>query len=87
MSDQQFDEEIEYDALRQFAWHNGYFAQVHKNFDPLRQPPERKMAYWYLQRSKKENPEAAPHELSILRYALADEVYTYINEHRKQANG
>ncbi len=78
------DEQREYDLLRSFAWHNGYFAQVHRQFDPARQPLGRERAFWYLQRSKKENPNLAPHEATILKYATSDEVYNWINEHRKQ---
>lgn len=77
------DDEIEYDALRNFAWAHGFFAQIHKNFDPLRQRPGREAACWYLQRSKKQNPTVAPHEPTILRYALASEVYDWINEWKR----
>jgi len=79
----EMDEAREYDALRNFAWSLGFFAQVHKNFDPLRQRPGRESACWYLQRSKKQNPEVAPHEPTILRYALPEEIYDWLNEFKR----
>jgi hypothetical protein len=79
----ELDEQLEYDALRNFAWSLGFFAQVHRNFDPLRQRPGRENACWYLQRSKKFGGRLE-HEQSILRYSTAEEIYAWLNEYRKQ---
>ena len=79
----QLDDALEYEALRTFAWHHGFFAQVHRNFNPLLQRPGRERACWYLQRSKKQNPSVAPHEPTILKYSTADEIYAWINAHIK----
>ena len=77
----ELDDQREYDAVRNFAWASGFFAQVHKSFDPLLAAPERKNAFWYLQRRKKFGGE---HENTILKYSTAEEIYAWINEHRKQ---
>ena len=78
------DDQLTYDHLKNFAWALGFFAEVHKNFNPALARPGREKACWYLQRSKKQNPNVAPHEPSILRYALASEVYDWLAEYRKQ---
>jgi hypothetical protein len=76
----ELDEALEYDALRNFAWNHGFFAQVHRNFNPLLQRPGREHACWYLQRSKKFGGE---HEPTILKYSTAAEIYDWINEYRR----
>ena len=77
------EDQLSYDHLKNFAWALGFHAEVHRNFDPLRQRPGREQACWYLQRSKKQNPEVAPHEPSILKFALASEVYDWLLEFKK----
>jgi hypothetical protein len=77
----ELDQQLEYDLVKNFAWHHGFFAQVHKNFNPLLAAPGRENAFWYLQRRKKFGNE---HEQSILKYSTAEEVYAWINEHRQQ---
>jgi len=79
----ELDEAESYDALRNFAWSLGFFAQIHKGFDPLRQRPGREAACWYLQRSKKQNPDVGPHEPTILKFSTAEEIYAWLNEYRK----
>jgi hypothetical protein len=76
MSDQH-SADSEYDALRNYAWHNGFFAQIHRNFDPLLQWPGREDACWYLQRQKKDGGE------SILKYRTAAEVRAWIDDYRR----
>jgi len=76
----ELDEALEYDALRNFAWNHGFFAQVHRKFNPLLQRPGREHACWYLQRSKKLGGE---HEPTILKYSTAAEIYDWINEYRR----
>jgi hypothetical protein len=68
------EDQLSYDHLKNFAWALGFFAEVHKNFDPARQRPGREAACWYLQRSKKQNPKVAPHEPSILKYRTPAEI-------------
>ena len=81
---QNLDEMYEYDALRNFARSLGFHAQVHMNFDRLRAAPGREDACWYLQRSKKQNPIAAPHEPTILKFAKAEEIYAWLQTYREQ---
>jgi hypothetical protein len=79
----EIEDKLEYDHLKAFAWAHGFHAEVHKNFNPSYQRPGREAAFWYLQRSKKQNPKMAPHEPSILKYALAQEVYDWILAYKK----
>jgi hypothetical protein len=72
---------LSYDTLKSFAWRHGYHAEVHKFFDPLRQPPGREEAMWYLQPSMKQHGETT--RTTILKFALAQEVYDWILEHEK----
>ncbi len=72
LDQQQLDDQREYDALRAFAWSQGFFAQVHRNFNPLLQRPGRENACWYLKLRKKFGAE---HEHSILKYSTPDEIY------------
>lgn len=74
----------EFDHVRKIARDLGFFAQVHAGFDPGRAPPGREDAFWYLQRSKKQNPTVAPHEVSILKFARASEVLDWLYEYRMQ---
>lgn len=80
----EMDDAESYDALRNFAWSMGFYAQIHKGFNPALARPGREKACWYLMRSKKQNPNVAPHEPTILKYALASEVYDWLAEYRKQ---
>ncbi len=80
----ELDEALEYDALRNFAWSMGFFAQIHRNYDPCRRRADGSPGgCWYLQRSKKFQGEGAPHEPTILKYATADEVYAWLNEYSR----
>jgi len=79
----ELEDALEYDHLKAFAWNLGFHAEVHKHFNPLLSRPGREKAFWYLMRSKKQNPEAAPHEPSILRYALASEIYDWLLEFKR----
>jgi hypothetical protein len=84
MSSHEMDES--YDALRAYAWANGFFAQIHRNFNPLLQRPGREDACWYLQESNRHNP--GQKRTSILRYSTSQEVRTWIDEwKRQQTNG
>jgi lipoprotein NlpI len=83
MSESDLDERFEYDALREFARALGFHAQVHQGFDRLRAAPGREDACWYLQRSKKFSGRLE-HEPSILKFALASEVYSWLVEYRAQ---
>ena len=74
---------LSYDTLKAFAWRYGFHADVHKHFDPTRQPPGREEAMWYLQPSLKQHGEAI--RTTILKYALAQEVYDWILEHKRQS--
>ncbi len=74
---------LEYDALREFARALGFHAQIHQGFDRMRAAPGREEAFWYLQRSKKFSGRLE-HEPSILKYALASEVYAWLVEFRAQ---
>jgi hypothetical protein len=77
------DAALEFEALRQFAWHHGFFAMVHRNFKPL--PGQDPRRCWYLQRKRdRANPHV--HMDTILKYSTAEEIHAYIDEHRKQAN-
>jgi hypothetical protein len=77
------DDLLDYDRLKAFAWEIGFHAEVHRNFNPLLQRPGREGACWYLQRSKKQNPEVAPNEPSILKYSTPAEIYDWLIEYRK----
>jgi hypothetical protein len=79
----ELDDQLEYDHLKNYAWALGFHAEIHKHFDPAKARPGRESACWYLMRSKKQNPGVAPHELSILKFALASEVYDWLVEYRK----
>ena len=76
----ELDDRREYDATKNFAWQHGFFAQVHKNFDPLLATPGRENAFWYLQRRKKFGNE---HEPTILKYATPQKIYDWINEWKR----
>jgi hypothetical protein len=76
--------EISYSMLKSFAWANGFHAEIHRGFNPMSQPVERTDAHWYPQISRKQHPEIGPDEnISILSYALAEEVYDWIVKHKK----
>lgn len=77
------EDQIEHDAIKNFARALGFYAQIHRNFDPLLAAPGRENACWYLQRSKKQNPNVAPHEPTILKFALASEIYDWLNEWKR----
>jgi len=77
------EDQLEYDHLKAYAWAFGFHAEIHKHFDPARSPPGRENACWYLMRSKKQNPGVAPHELSILKYSTAAEIYDWLIEYRR----
>jgi hypothetical protein len=77
----ELDDQREYDQLRAFAWRMGFFAQIHRNFDPLRQRPGRENACWYLQRSHKFGGRLE-HEQSILKYSTPEELYAWLSESR-----
>jgi hypothetical protein len=79
----ELEDRLEYDHLKAFCWAAGFHAEIHKHFRPELAALGREKAMWYLQRSRKENPTVAPHELSILKFALASEVYDWVNEYRK----
>ena len=70
----------DYDALRNYARHLGFHAQIHRTFDPARQPIGREDAVWYLQRSKKFGSD---HEPSILKYAKAEEVRAWLDDFKR----
>jgi hypothetical protein len=70
---------LSYDTLKAFAWQHGFHAEVHKFFDQTRQPPGREEAMWYLQPSLKQHGETT--RTTLLKFALAQEVYDYILEH------
>jgi hypothetical protein len=85
MSAREMDEMEEYDAVQRLARSLGFFAQLHRQYDPCRRRPDGSLCGpWYLQRSKKQNPNAAPHEPTILKYATADEIFAWLHEHQKQ---
>jgi hypothetical protein len=69
---------LSYDTLKAYAWQNGWHAEIHAHFDPLRQPG-REEAMWYLQPSLKQHGETT--RKTVLKYALAAEVYDYVLEH------
>ena len=76
----EMDDTESYDATKNFAWHHGFFAQVHRGFNPLLAAPGRENAFWYLQRRKKFGNE---HEPTILKYATSQEIYDWINEWKR----
>lgn len=73
----------EYDALRAFARQLGFYVNIHRNFNRLLAAPGRENACWYLQRSKKFGSRME-HEPTILKYRTADEIYSWLNEYRRQ---
>jgi hypothetical protein len=74
-------QELEYDALQNLAWSLGFFAQIHRGFDPLRQAPGREAACWYLQKSNQHQP--GQHRESILKYQTAEEIHAWLIEFRR----
>jgi hypothetical protein len=76
---------LSYDTLKAFAWERGFHADVHKGFNSSYQRPGREQAMWYLQPSKKQTN--AEHATTILKFALAQEVYDYILEYKKAESG
>jgi hypothetical protein len=77
----ELDDALEYDALRKFARDMGFFAQIHANFDPIRQAPGRENACWYLQRAKRLRIE--PNPPTILKYQTPEELYAWLQEFRR----
>ena len=74
---------LSYDTLKSFCWAHGFHAEIHKNFNSSYQRPGREQAMWYLQRSKHQNP-SGEHEPTLLKFALAQEVYDWILEYEKK---
>ena len=70
------DAALEYESLRAYAWANGFFAQIHKNFHPF---PGQERNCWYLQKSNKHNP--GIHQDSILKFAKSEEVRAWIADY------
>jgi hypothetical protein len=71
--DQQLDGALEFEALKNFAWQNGFFAQIHRNFTPR---PGQERNCWYLQKSNKHNP--GVHQDTILKFSTAEEIHNWI---------
>jgi hypothetical protein len=84
MSESDLDDLESYDHVRAVARDLGFYAQIHLNFNPLHAAPGREAACWYLQRSKKQNPTAAPHEPTIIKYKTAAEILEWLSEYRAQ---
>ena len=72
---------LSYDTLKAFAWKHGFHAETHRDFDSSRQRPGREQAMWYLQPSIKQSGEAT--RTTILKFALAQEIYDWVLEHTK----
>ena len=71
----QLDGALEFEALRQFAWANKFFAQVHRNFIP--KPGQDPRSCWYLQKKRdKANPDV--HIDTILKFSTAEEIHNWI---------
>lgn len=76
------EDQLQYDHLKSFALTAGFHAEIHRGFKPELQRPGREAACWYLQRSKKIHGDGA-HEPTILKFALASEVYDWILAYEK----
>jgi hypothetical protein len=73
---------LSYDTLKAFCWQRGWHAEMHKHFDPARQPPGREEACWYLQPSLKQHGETV--RSTVLKFALAQEVYDFVLQYEKK---
>ena len=82
MSD--LEDKLEYDHLKAVCWAEGLHAEIHRDFKPELQRPGRERAFWYLQFSRKRNPELGPNEISILKFSTAAEVYDWVLEYKKK---